>query len=195
VRDLRSVCVFAASTPGLDDRYATAAASVGRLLGQEGIGLVYGGAAVGLMGIMADAALGSGGRVVGVIPRGLFSREVPHPRLTELVEVESMHERKRTMFDLSDAFVALPGGLGTFEELFEVVSWAHLGIHNKPIVTFDVDNFWQPVRTLVEHTVSIGFIRASRLGLIGNVSKTEDLLPALRAYDFAPAASTSGLGL
>jgi uncharacterized protein (TIGR00730 family) len=195
VRDLRTICVFAASTPGLDDRYRAAAASVGRLLAHEGIRLVYGGAAVGLMGIMADAALGAGGAVVGVIPRGLFSREVPHPALSELVEVESMHERKRTMFDLSDAFVALPGGLGTFEELFEVVSWAHLGIHDKPIATFDVDDFWQPMRALVEHAVSVGFIRPSRLDLIANVARLEDLLPVLRAYDFAAAATNSRLGL
>jgi uncharacterized protein (TIGR00730 family) len=195
VRDLRSICVFAGSTPVVDDRYAAAAASVGHLLAHAGIRLVYGGAAVGLMGITADAALGSGGVVVGVIPRGLFSREVPHPGLTELVEVQSMHERKRAMFDLSDAFVALPGGLGTFEELFEVVSWAHLGIHDKPIATFDVDDFWQPMRTLLERTVSIGFIRASRLGLIANVSNTEDLLPVLRAYDFAAGPGISGVGL
>ncbi len=179
--------------PGRDGTYAEAARSVGRLLAEHGIRLVYGGASVGLMGAMADAAIEAGGQVVGVIPRGLFSREVPHRGLTELVEVGSMHERKQTMSDLSDAFVALPGGLGTFEELFEVLSWAHLGIHDKPIATFDVDDFWEPVRALLRHTVSLGFIQPAKLALIVNVTRLEDLLPALRAYRAQPAADPAAV--
>lgn len=184
---LRSVCVFCGSASGSDPAYGRAAAALGRLLAEQGIRLVYGGAAVGLMGLMADAALAAGGEVVGVIPRALFSSEVPHTGLTERIEVASMHERKMAMFGRSDAFVALPGGLGTLEELFEVLSWASLGIHHKPIATLDVAGFWHPVHAWLEQAASAGFIRPGKLDLMINVDDLDELLPAL-----ARMASTAG---
>ena len=184
---LRSVCVFCGSGSGSDPVYGEAAVAVGRLLAEQGIRLVYGGAAVGLMGLMADAALAAGGEVVGVIPRDLFSREVPHTRLTERLEVGSMHERKMAMYERSDAFVALPGGLGTLEELFEVLSWANLGIHDKPIATLDVAGFWRPVHRWLEEAASGGFIKPGKLDLIVNVEELGELLPALTRM-----ASTAG---
>jgi uncharacterized protein (TIGR00730 family) len=182
VDDLRSVCVYCGSSAGGVPAYAETAMELGLLLAGSGIRVVYGGGAVGLMGLMADAALAAGGEVVGIIPRRLFRREVAHQGLTELVEVDSMHERKQAMFDRSDAFVALPGGLGTLEELVEVATWAQLGIHAKPVVTVDVGGFWTPLHAFLRHTVRSGFLREANLGLIANVDRLDDLLPALRAY-------------
>src|SRR5712692_6550238 len=142
--DIASVCVFCGSSTPQDTRYREAARALGTLVASKGISLVYGGGRIGMMGALADAGLAAGGRVVGVIPTGLFNREVAHTELTELHEVGSMHERKQLMYDLSDAFVALPGGLGTLEELAEVVTWTQLGLHRKPAVLLDVDGFWDP---------------------------------------------------
>jgi len=167
--------------------YAQTAISVGRLLAAEGIRVVYGGSAVGLMGLLADAVLEGGGEVVGVIPRGLFRREVAHTGLTELREVRSMHERKQTMFDLADGFVALPGGLGTLEELSEIASWAQLGIHTKPIATLDVSGFWSPFHAFLDHAAASGFITPANLRLVVNVATVPELLPTLRRYQ-APDA-------
>jgi len=147
--------------------------------------VVYGGGAVGLMGVLADAALDAGGTVIGVIPKGLFRRELGHPRLTELIEVASMHERKQKMFELADAFVALPGGLGTVEELTEMATWAQLGIHAKPIVTLDVAGYWEPFHALLGAIVKGGFMSRDNLRLIVNVSRVDDVLPALEEYDVA----------
>jgi uncharacterized protein (TIGR00730 family) len=147
---LRAVCVFCGSSAPADPCYRDAARALGALVARRGIGLVYGGGSVGLMGELADAALSHGGRVTGVIPAGLFAREVGHTGLTELREVASMHERKQLMYDLSDAFVALPGGLGTLEELAEVATWSQLGLHSKPVVLLDVDGFWEPLATQLE---------------------------------------------
>ena len=141
-------------------RYRDAARALGMLLAERGVGLVYGGGSVGLMGELADAALASGGRVTGVIPVGLFSREIGHTGLTELREVGSMHERKQLMYDLSDAFIALPGGLGTLEELAEVATWSQLGLHRKPIVLLDVDAFWEPPVTQLDRMVAVGLLEA-----------------------------------
>lgn len=145
--------------------------------------MVYGGGAVGLMGVAADAALDAGGTVVGVIPKGLFQREIAHHRLTELIEVASMHERKQKMFELADAFVALPGGLGTFEELTEMATWAQLGIHAKPIVTLDVDHYWQPFHALLDAAAVAGFMRTPNLGLVANVESIDEVIPTLEAYE------------
>lgn len=155
------------------------------MLATQHLTLVYGGGAVGLMGIVADAALDAGGTVVGVIPKGLFRREIRHPRLTELIEVASMHERKQKMFELADGFVALPGGLGTVEELTEMTTWAQLGIHAKPIVTLDVGGYWEPFHVLLRATVKGGFMSKDNLRLILNVGGVDDVLPALRGYDVA----------
>jgi uncharacterized protein (TIGR00730 family) len=156
---MRSVCVFCGSSAGNDPGFAQAASEFGVLLAREGITLVYGGGHVGLMGILADAVLANGGKVIGVIPRALWDREVGHRNLTELLVVETMHERKAMMASLADAFVALPGGLGTLEEIFEVWTWAQLGIHDKPVGFLDVDGFYAPLLAFLDHGVDAGFVR------------------------------------
>ena len=185
----RAVCVYCGSSTGENPRHADAAAELGELLAAEGIELVYGGGAVGLMGILADAALAGGGRVTGVLPRGLFDREVNHPGLSELHQVDSMHERKQLMFDRSGAFVALPGGLGTLEELAEVMTWAQLGIHRRPIVVVDVDGFWTPLRDLLDQAVVTGLLPEQTLGLVTWVDGVDKLLEAIAAYVPPPAES------
>jgi uncharacterized protein (TIGR00730 family) len=155
---LRSICVFCGSSPGHDPRYVTAAADVGERLAERGIQLVYGGGRRGLMGAVADAALAAGGRVVGVIPRGLVDRELAHPGLSELLIVDTLHERKARMAELADGFIALPGGLGTLEELAEVLSWAQLGLHAKPIGLLDVGGYFDPLLAYLDHAVAEGFV-------------------------------------
>lgn len=173
---MKSVCVYCGSSTGSNPQYADAARAVGKILAREGIELVYGGGSVGLMGIVADSALANDGRVVGVIPRRLFRAEVAHPGLTELVEVESMHERKLAMFHRSEAFIALPGGLGTLEELTETATWSLIGLHSKPMATLDVDGFWTPFHAMLSEFTTRGFLKRSP---IVNVSTVEELLPAL----------------
>ena len=146
--------------------YAIAARDLGERIAKAGMGLVYGGASVGLMSEAADAALAAGGEVVGVIPRALVDREVAHGGLTELKVVETMHVRKATMSELSDGFIALPGGFGTLDELFEILTWAQLGMHAKPVGLLDVAGFWGPLMELVQHTVSEGFVPEDQLQLI-----------------------------
>jgi uncharacterized protein (TIGR00730 family) len=157
---IRSLCVFCGSNAGLDPRFANVAHDFGVLLAKENIALVYGGGHVGLMGIVADAVLAGGGKAIGVIPRMLWDREVGHRGLTELHVVESMHERKAMMASLSDAFVALPGGLGTLEEIFEIWTWAQLGIHRKPLAFLDAFGFYAPLLSFLDSAVDAGFIRA-----------------------------------
>ena len=144
--EVGSVCVFCGSSTPSDPQYRHATVDLAEAIADRGIDLIYGGGKVGLMGVLADAALRKGGRVVGVIPVGLFSREVGHTGLTELHEVASMHERKRLMYELADGFVALPGGLGTLEELAEVATWTQLGLHAKPVVLLDVADYWKPLQ-------------------------------------------------
>src|SRR6185503_14872599 len=139
------LCVFCGSSPGHDPAYGAAAAQLGRVLAERGIGLVYGGGRVGLMGILADAALAAGGEVIGVIPQALLDREIGHRGLTQLRVVDSMHSRKALMGDLADGFIALPGGIGTLEELFEVWTWAQLGLHRKPCGLLDANGFYAPL--------------------------------------------------
>jgi len=179
---LLSLCVYCGSSPGLDPRHADAAIQLGSVLAAEGIQLVYGGGAVGMMGILADAVLAGGGRVVGVLPRGLFSREVAHAGLTELHEVASMHERKQLMVDLSDGFVALPGGLGTLEELAEVATWSQLGIHRLPVAVVDVAAYWQPLRAFLDGAVAGGFVTPESRDRILWVDRVDDLLDRLAAH-------------
>ena len=156
---IKSLCVFCGSNLGADKAFAAVAVDFGRLLAQSDVTLVYGGGRVGLMGVVADAVLEAGGRAVGVIPRGLWEREVGHRGLTELHVVESMHERKALMASLSDAFVALPGGLGTLEEIFEVWTWGQLGIHRKPCGFLDAAGYFTPLMTFLDQAVAAGFIR------------------------------------
>lgn len=152
------VCVFCGSSSGKDPVYLAAARRVGQVFAERGIGLVYGGAMVGTMGVLADATLGAGGEVVGVIPQSLVDREVAHPGLTDLRVVADLHERKATMSELADAFLALPGGAGTLEELFEVWTWAQLGLHTKPIALLDVAGYYRPMLTFFEKMSVEGFL-------------------------------------
>ena len=163
---MERVCVFCGSSEGSRPEYAEAARRMGEELAYRGIGLVYGGGRVGLMGAVADAALAAGGRVVGVIPDALVSREVGHGGLTEMHVVGSMHERKKLMADLSDGFVALPGGYGTLEEFFEVLSWSQLSIHSKPCALLDVAGYWEPLIALFDQTVAEGFVRPDHRSLV-----------------------------
>lgn len=163
---LGAVGVFCGSSSGRGDRYVGAARALGALLAEERLALVYGGGKVGLMGELADACLAAGGHVVGVIPTGLFRREVAHRGVSELHEVASMHERKALMYDRADAFIALPGGLGTLDELAEVATWSQLGLHAKPLVLLDVDGFWAPFVALLDGMVEAELLKPENRALI-----------------------------
>jgi uncharacterized protein (TIGR00730 family) len=179
---MKSLCVFCGSSPGTSPDYAAAAQRLGQLLADRGVGLVYGGASVGLMGTLANATLEAGGSVVGVIPRALWQREVGHTGLTELRVVESMHERKALMAELSDAFLALPGGLGTLEELFEVWTWALLGIHAKPCALLNVRRYFDPLLAFIDHATRELFIRHAHRDLLIVETDPERLLARLESY-------------
>ncbi|MGH2517470.1 MAG: TIGR00730 family Rossman fold protein [Ktedonobacterales bacterium] len=179
---MRRVCVFAGSSIGTRPAYGEAARALGMELARRGLGLVYGGSCSGLMGVVADAALAAGGEVIGVMPRGLFRREVVHPGLTELREVGSMHERKALMAELADGFLALPGGFGTFDELFEMVTWAQIGVSEKPIGLLDVADYFTPLLALVEHAACEGFVPASNVALLLRDADPNALLDRLAAY-------------
>jgi uncharacterized protein (TIGR00730 family) len=153
-----SVCVFCGSAPGARASYSAAAKELGGALARAGITLVYGGGRLGLMGIVADAVLQGGGRVIGVIPRMLIERELAHPNLTRQHVVTTMHERKTLMAELSDAFVGLPGGMGTFDELVEIVTWAQLGLHAKPVVLANIDDYFRTLYAMLDHAVAEGFV-------------------------------------
>jgi len=176
-----SICVFCGARFGTDPAGREVAQRLGELLAQEGIAMVYGGGGVGLMGLVANAALKAGGKVVGVIPRFLLQREAGHPALTETLVVETMHDRKLAMFERSDAFVVLPGGIGTLEELFEVLSWRTLGLHSKPIVIVDQGGYWQPLAALLRGVVERGFAERTHLDHVAFVSDLKDVLPAIAA--------------
>jgi hypothetical protein len=182
VAALRSICVFCGASAGRDPRYAEAATAVGATLAERGIGLVYGGGRLGLMGAVADAALAAGGRVTGVIPAGLVDRELAHRGVTELRVVTTLHERKAVMAELSDGFLALPGGLGTLEELAEVLSWAQLGLHAKPIGAFDVGGFFGPLVGHLDHATAEGFISERHRGLLVVDDDLDRLLERLAAW-------------
>ena len=163
---MKRVCVFCGSSTGRQAVYAEAARATAEALVDRGIGLVYGGGSIGLMGVLADAVLARGGEAIGVLPRGLARKEYAHEGLTELHLVGSMHERKALMARLADGFVALPGGLGTLEELFEVFTWAQLGIHQKPVGLVDVNGYWAGLRALLRHAVQEGFVRPEYAALL-----------------------------
>ena len=160
-RPLHRLCVYCASNDGARPTYFAAARALGAQIAQRGATLVYGGGRTGLMGAVADSALAAGGRVEGVMPHGLVEREVAHRQLSALHIVDSMHERKAMMVDMADAFIAMPGGLGTLEELFETWTWAQLGVHRKPLGLLDVDGFWQPLLRMIDHIEGEGFLRGT----------------------------------
>ena len=180
--ELKRVCVFCGSSPGFRPVYAEAARATGRLLAERGIGLVYGGGNVGLMGEVADAVLAVGGQVTGVIPRALLEREVGHRGLTELHVVATMHERKALMVDLSDGFVALPGGFGTLDELCEALTWSQLGIHAKPCAVLNVDGYFDALLALFDHAVREGFVRETHRALVLEAAEPAALLDAMAAF-------------
>ena len=179
---LSSIAVYCGSNRGTDPAFATAAASMGRLLAERGIRLVYGGGHVGLMGVIADAVLASGGEVLGVITRALEAKEVVHRRLTELVVTQTMHERKATMADAADAFIMLPGGYGTFDEFFEVLTWTQLGIHDKPCGVLDVAGFFAPLRDLLDAATAAGFVLPVHRNLVITESDPAALLDRLTVW-------------
>lgn len=180
---MRSVCVFCGSNAGARGVYSEAAHAVGRAIAKRGLTLVYGGAAVGLMGMLADAALAAGGRVIGVIPAVLVEREIAHAGLTELREVKSMHERKATMADLSDAFLALPGGAGTLEELFEVWTWGQLGHHRKPVGMLNVEGFYDSLLTFLDHQSRERFIRPEHRDMLVVETDAGRILDRFELYE------------
>lgn len=180
--NLKSLCVYCGSSPGLHPAYLATAAQFGQLIASEGITLVYGGGNVGLMGAVADGALKAGGEVIGVIPKRLVAWEVAHNGLTKLHCVESMHERKMKMAELSDAFVALPGGAGTIEEIFEVFTWAQLGYHSKPCAFLDVERYYAPLFEFLDHMAEQRFIKKEHVGSLIRGDDPVDLLKRLRNY-------------
>ena len=178
-RTLRSVCVFCGSRPGSDPAFLDAAAAVGRAIANRGLTLVYGGARVGLMGALANAALAEGGRVVGVIPKGLVQKEIMHEGLSEIFLTETMHERKDRMIALADAYVSLPGGFGTYDELFETLTLAQIGFHDKPNALLDTKGFFQPMVALMKHTIEHEFAAQEHAGLVIVDDDPERLLDTL----------------
>ena len=180
---MRRLCVFCGSSVGNQPAYAEAARAMGALLAARGIGLVYGGGHVGLMGVLADAVMADGGEVIGVIPQTLADREIAHTGLTELRVVDSMHTRKAMMAELADAFVAMPGGVGTFEEFFEVVTWTQLGVHRKPCGLLNVNAFYTPLAAFIDQAVSEGFIRPIHRAAVVVDSDPARLLDTLATID------------
>jgi len=178
---IRNVCVYCGSSAGDDARFGEAAEELGRALAAEGVGLVYGGGGEGLMGRLARSTLAAGGRVTGIIPSFLIRKEHPLTGAQEMIVVEDMHERKQAMFDRADAFVALPGGVGTLEELVEQLTWAQLNRHTKPILIADIGGFWRPLLGLIAHMRLEGFIRDGFEMRYMVAEKVEDVLPLLRA--------------
>lgn len=179
---MERICVFAGSSDGVRPAYRRSAVELGRALAARGVGLVYGGARVGLMGALADAALAAGGDVIGVIPGALVDREVAHTGLTDLRIVSSMHERKTVMADLADGFIALPGGWGTWEELFEILTWGQLGLHRKPCGLLNVDGYFDPLLELMAHAVEEGFVRAEHGSTLACETSPDALLASLARH-------------
>jgi uncharacterized protein (TIGR00730 family) len=190
---IRTVCVYCGSSSGTDPAFVEAARELGRILAENRVRLVYGGGTVGLMGALATAVLDHGGEVTGVIPEFLTTRERKLTRAQEIIVTRDMHERKRVMFERADAFVALPGGIGTLEETIEQMTWAQLGHHQKPILMANINGFWNPLIELLRHMKTLGFIHSERFFNYLTVERVEDVLPALsdfldaRRLESAPA--------
>ncbi len=178
---IHTVCVYCGSSIRIADHYKKITEQFGRILAAQGCQLVYGGGRVGLMGLLADTVLAAGGKVIGIIPEHIQALEVDHPGLTELHVVDSMHTRKRMMFEQSDAFVALPGGLGTLDELVEIMTWRQLGLHDKPLVMVNTQDYWAPFLNLFEHMIEAGFCRPEHRALIRVVGSVDEVMGALHA--------------
>ncbi|WP_118972108.1 LOG family protein [Taibaiella koreensis] len=180
---MKSITVFCASSPGFDAIYHSTAFALGQLLAEKGIGVVYGGAKVGLMGAVANGALHANGKVTGVLPHFLRTKEISHEELTELVMVESMHERKTKMNELCDGVIALPGGFGTLEELFEMLTWGQLGLHRKPIGLLNVNGFYDSLISLLEHMTESGLLKEVNRRMLLVSDNAEDLLQQMEQYE------------
>jgi uncharacterized protein (TIGR00730 family) len=190
---IKTVCVYCGSGPGTNPRFVESAIGLGKVLAENGIRLVYGGGSIGLMGAVATSVLDHGGTVTGIIPDFLTARENALKRVQEMIVTPDMHERKRLMFERSDAFVALPGGIGTLEELVEQLTWQQLGRHSKPILLANIDNFWEPLLALLAHMRATQFIRATLAVDILKAERVEDILPRLRSAAARAPAGTEEL--
>ncbi|HKR19924.1 MAG TPA: TIGR00730 family Rossman fold protein [Stellaceae bacterium] len=190
---IKRICVYCGASGNVDESYRAAAIRMGSVLAENGIGLVYGGGRVGLMGLMADAALAYGGEVVGIIPGHLHEREIGHTGLTQLLVVGNMHERKQTMFEMADAFAILPGGFGTLEEALECITWRQLGLHDKPIFLIDIQEYWVPLLRLFEHVIDSGFASRNTRALYQVLPRVDDLPDAVLRAPEPQATAKSGL--
>ncbi|RYM06698.1 TIGR00730 family Rossman fold protein [Sporolactobacillus sp. THM7-7] len=178
----KTICVYAGSNVGIRPEYMEKANQLGAVMATRGYRLVYGGSSIGLMGEIANQVLSMGGEVIGVMPKGLILGEMAHPRLTELIEVNGMHARKEKMNELSEGFVALPGGIGTFDELFEILCWAQIGLHHKPIGLLNVAGYFDPLIALIQHSIDQGFANPSHLNLLIASDDPEKLLIEMENY-------------
>lgn len=176
--EIKSICVYCGSSINVDEDFKTLAHDMGKILAEKNIRLVYGGGKAGLMGIIADSIMSHGGEAIGIIPSHISDREIQHKGLTELHIVDSMHTRKQMMVDYSDAFLVLPGGVGTLDETCEIMTWRQLGIHDKPIVVANVKDYWTPFLSMIDHIVDQGFMREDDKKIISIVDKLEDIMPA-----------------
>ncbi|UOQ44785.1 TIGR00730 family Rossman fold protein [Halobacillus salinarum] len=176
---MKRICVFAGSSAGNHPAFARETKALGEAFARNQIELVYGGAKSGLMGVLADSILAHQGKVTGIMPTRLFEKEIVHRGVTELIEVDSMHERKAKMSEMADAYIALPGGFGTFEELFETVSWAQIGIHQKPLALFNIEDYYTPLLELINHAIEAGFVPESNRSLIKEAKDPDRLLSEL----------------
>ncbi|MGJ1206487.1 LOG family protein [Sphingobacterium lactis] len=183
---LKNIVVFCASSPGHGPSFVEAAKVVGQVFVERGIRLVFGGGRVGLMGAVADSVMAHGGSVVGVIPKFLNSKEIGHTGITELIEVDTMHERKTKMNNLCDGVIALPGGFGTMEELFEMTTWGQLGLHKKPIGILNVDGFYDHLINFIQHMVDTGLLKAENQKMILHSDNIEDLLEQMESFEAPP---------
>ena len=186
MQNIRCLCVYCGSSGAVEEQYREAASELGACLARAGVELVFGGGGVGLMGLLADAALAANGKVTGIIPSHLRAAELAHPGVSELVVVGSMHERKRLMAERADAFAVLPGGIGTLDEMFEIVSWKQLGLHDKPILLVDVGGYWAPLLALLEHIIAKGFARPQTRRLLRVVPSVAALMAALAKEPAVP---------
>lgn len=190
---IKRICVYCGASGQVGEVYRAAATQLGRVLAEAGIELVYGGGRVGLMGLVADAALAQGGRVTGIIPAHLHDRELGHHGISELIVVDTMHERKRRMFELADAIAILPGGLGTLDETIEVITWRQLGLHDKPILLIDIEGYWAPLLALVDHVIAKGFAPVHARSFFRTVTCIADVIPLLAALPVGAVEAQSGL--
>ncbi|MDQ0215867.1 uncharacterized protein (TIGR00730 family) [Oikeobacillus pervagus] len=179
---MKSICIFAGSSLGNKNEYKAAAIQTGKIMADQGIRLIYGGSKKGLMGEVANEVLMNGGEVIGVMPRGLSNGENVHGQLTELIAVDSMHERKAKMHNLADGFIALPGGLGTFEELFEVLCWSQIGIHQKPVGLLNSCGYYDPVLNIIQHSILEGFVNKIHQKIMNTSSDPEELIKMMSMY-------------